>query len=125
MNPNNYTSQAGILIQNATEVASKNGQQAIETGHLLSSILQDDTQTASFLLKKIGISNAVVQGKLRPILEKYPKVSGNPFLSNGLQSALQKAEKLKVIGSSLLFLFQVNKNHYSKKTLILIKKVKL
>lgn len=95
MNPNNYTSQAGILIQNAMEIATKNGQQAIETGHLLSSILQDDTQTASFLLKKIGVSNAVVQEKLRPILEKYPKVSGNPFLSNGLQSALQKAEKLK------------------------------
>ena len=95
MNPNNYTSQAGILIQNAMEIATKNGQQAIETGHLLSSILQDDTQTASFLLKKIGVSNAVVQEKLRPILDKYPKVSGNPFLSNGLQSALQKAEKLK------------------------------
>ena len=95
MNPNNYTSQAGILIQNAMEIATKNGQQAIETGHLLSSILQDDTQTAFFLLKKIGVSNAVVQEKLRPILEKYPKVSGNPFLSNGLQSALQKAEKLK------------------------------
>jgi len=95
MNPNNYTSQAGILIQNAMEIATKNGQQAIETGHLLSSILQDDTQTASFLLKKIGVSSAVVQEKLRPILEKYPKVSGTPFLSNGLQSALQKAEKLK------------------------------
>ena len=95
MNPNNYTSQAGILIQNAMEIATKNGQQAIETGHLLSSILQDDTQTASFLLKKIGVSSAVVQEKLRPILDKYPKVSGTPFLSNGLQSALQKAEKLK------------------------------
>ena len=116
MNPNNYTSQAGILIQNAMEIATKNGQQAIETGHLLSSILQDDTQTASFLLKKIGISNAVVQEKLRPILEKYPKVSGNPFLSNGLQSALQKAEKLKeefgdtYVSVELLFLSLLETN---------------
>ena len=116
MNPNNYTSQAGILIQNAMEIATKNGQQAIETGHLLSSILQDDTQTASFLLKKIGVSNAVVQEKLRPILEKYPKVSGNPFLSNGLQSALQKAEKLKVefgdtyVSVELLFLSLLETN---------------
>lgn len=116
MNPNNYTSQAGILIQNAMVVASKSGQQAIETGHLLSSILQDDTQTASFLLKKIGISNAVVQEKLRPILEKYPKVSGNPFLSNGLQSALQKAEKLKdefgdtYVSVELLFLSLLETN---------------
>ena len=116
MNPNNYTSQAGILIQNAMEIATKNGQQAIETGHLLSSILQDDTQTASFLLKKIGVSNAVVQEKLRPILEKYPKVSGNPFLSNGLQSALQKAEKLKeefgdtYVSVELLFLSLLETN---------------
>ena len=116
MNPNNYTSQAGILIQNAMEIATKNGQQAIETGHLLSSILQDDTQTASFLLKKIGMSNAVVQEKLRPILEKYPKVSGNPFLSNGLQSALQKAEKLKeefgdtFVSVELLFLSLLETN---------------
>ena len=116
MNPNNYTSQAGILIQNAMEIATKNGQQAIETGHLLSSILQDDTQTASFLLKKIGMSNAVVQEKLRPILEKYPKVSGNPFLSNGLQSALQKAENLKeefgdsYVSVELLFLSLLETN---------------
>ena len=116
MNPNNYTSQAGILIQNAMEIATKNGQQAIETGHLLSSILQDDTQTAFFLLKKIGISNAVVQEKLRPILEKYPKVSGNPFLSNGLQSALQKAENLKeefgdtYVSVELLFLSLLETN---------------
>jgi ATP-dependent Clp protease ATP-binding subunit ClpB len=116
MNPNNYTSQAGILIQNAMEIATKNGQQAIETGHLLSSILQDDTQTASFLLKKIGVSNLVVQEKLRPILEKYPKVSGNPFLSNGLQSALQKAEKLKeefgdtYVSVELLFLSLLETN---------------
>ncbi len=116
MNPNNYTSQAGILIQNAMEIATKNGQQAIETGHLLSSILQDDTQTAFFLLKKIGISNAIVQEKLRPILEKYPKVSGNPFLSNGLQSALQKAENLKeefgdtYVSVELLFLSLLETN---------------
>jgi ATP-dependent Clp protease ATP-binding subunit ClpB len=98
------------------EIATKNGQQAIETGHLLSSILQDDTQTASFLLKKIGVSNLVVQEKLRPILEKYPKVSGNPFLSNGLQSALQKAEKLKeefgdtYVSVELLFLSLLETN---------------
>jgi ATP-dependent Clp protease ATP-binding subunit ClpB len=68
------------------------------------------------LLKKIGISNAVVQEKLLPILEKYPKVSGNPFLSNGLQSALQKAENLKeefgdtYVSVELLFLSLLETN---------------
>ncbi|MHA8073538.1 ATP-dependent chaperone ClpB [Aquirufa sp. HETE-40SA] len=96
MNPNNYTSQAGIIIQNAMEFASQNGQQAIETGHLLQAILQDDTQTSAFLLKKNGVSVLQIQEKLQSILSSYPKVSGaQPYASNGLQQVLTKAEALK------------------------------
>jgi ATP-dependent Clp protease ATP-binding subunit ClpB len=96
MNPNNYTSQAGIVIQNAMEIASTNGQQAIETGHLLQAILQDDTQTSAFLLKKNGVSVLQIQDRLQPILSTYPKVSGaQPYASNALQQVLTKAEALK------------------------------
>ncbi|MFM6942229.1 MAG: ATP-dependent chaperone ClpB [Aquirufa sp.] len=96
MNPNNYTSQAGLLIQNAMEIASQNGQQAIETGHLLQAILQDDTQTSAFLLKKNGVSVLQIQEKLQAILSSYPKVSGaQPYASNALQQVLTKAEALK------------------------------
>ncbi len=96
MNPNSYTAQASILIQNAMELATEGGQQAIETGHLLAAILRDDTQTTSFILKKLGISAAQIQEKLSPILANYPKVSGGqPYVSNGLQQALQKADKAK------------------------------
>lgn len=96
MNPNNYTSQAGLIIQNAMEIASQNGQQAIETGHLLQAILQDDTQTSAFLLKKNGVSVLQIQEKLQAILSSYPKVSGaQPYASNALQQVLTKAEALK------------------------------
>jgi ATP-dependent Clp protease ATP-binding subunit ClpB len=96
MNPNNYTSQAGLIIQNAIEIASQNGQQAIETGHLLQAILQDDTQTSAFLLKKNGVSVLQIQEKLQTILSSYPKVSGaQPYVSNALQQVLTKAEALK------------------------------
>ena len=97
MNPNNYTSQAGIVIQNAMEIASTNGQQAIETGHLLQAILQDDTQTSAFLLKKNGVSVSQIQEKLLPILSSYPNVSGaqQPYASNSLQQVFTKAEALK------------------------------
>jgi ATP-dependent Clp protease ATP-binding subunit ClpB len=96
MNPNNYTSQAGLVIQNAMEIASQNGQQAIETGHLLQAILQDDTQTSAFLLKKNGVSVLQIQEKLQTILSSYPKVSGaQPYASNALQQVLTKAEALK------------------------------
>jgi ATP-dependent Clp protease ATP-binding subunit ClpB len=96
MNPNNYTSQAGLIIQNAMEIASQNGQQAIETGHLLQAILQDDTQTSAFLLKKNGVSVLQIQEKLQVILSSYPKVSAaQPYASNALQQVLTKAEALK------------------------------
>jgi len=96
MNPNNYTSQAGLVIQNAMEIASTNGQQAIETGHLLQAILQDDTQTSAFLLKKNSVSVQQIQDKLPGILSTYPKVSGaQPYASNALQQVLTKAEALK------------------------------
>ncbi|MEN9959934.1 MAG: hypothetical protein RL045_184 [Bacteroidota bacterium] len=96
MNPNNYTSQAGLVIQNAMEFASQNGQQAIETGHLLQAILQDDTQTSAYLLKKNGVSVLQIQEKLQSILSSYPKVSGaQPYASNALQQVLTKADALK------------------------------
>jgi ATP-dependent Clp protease ATP-binding subunit ClpB len=111
MNPNNYTSQAGIVIQNAMEIASTNGQQAIETGHLLQAILQDDTQTSAFLLKKNNVSVQQIQDKLQGILSTYPKVTGTqPYASNALQQVLTKAEALKTefgdsyVSVELLFL---------------------
>jgi ATP-dependent Clp protease ATP-binding subunit ClpB len=111
MNPNNYTSQAGLVIQNAMEIASTNGQQAIETGHLLQAILQDDTQTSAFLLKKNNVSVQQIQEKLQTILSSYPKVSGaQPYASNALQQVLTKAEALKTefgdsyVSVELLFL---------------------
>ena len=94
MNPNNYTSQSSVIIQQAMQIAQERGQQAIETGHLLQAILQDDTQTASFLLKKLGVNPSQIQTVLAPILNTYPKVSGDQaYASNALQPALQRAER--------------------------------
>lgn len=97
MNPNNYTAQAGNIIQQALGIAQERGQQAIETGHLLLAILQDETQTSAFLLKKLGVSANQIQNALTPILNTYPKVSGDQaYASNTLQQALTRADKWKV-----------------------------
>jgi len=96
MNPNNYTAQAGNIIQQALGIAQEWGQQAIETGHLLLAILQDETQTSAFLLKKLGVSAVQIQNALTPILNTYPKVSGDQaYASNTLQQALTRADKWK------------------------------
>ncbi len=96
MNPNNYTAQAGNIIQQALGIAQERGQQAIETGHLLLAILQDETQTSAYLLKKLGVSASQIQNALTPILNTYPKVSGDQaYASNTLQQALTRADKWK------------------------------
>ncbi|MFM7020678.1 MAG: Clp protease N-terminal domain-containing protein, partial [Aquirufa sp.] len=96
MNPNNYTAQAGFIIQQAMGIAQERGQQAIETGHLLLAILQDETQTSAFLLKKLEVSVSQIQNALTPILNTYPKVSGDQaYASNTLQQALTRADKWK------------------------------
>jgi ATP-dependent Clp protease ATP-binding subunit ClpB len=117
MNPNNYTSQSSVIIQQAMEIAQERGQQAIEPGHLLLAILQDDTQTASFLLKKLGVNPSQIQTALMPILATYPKVTGDQaYASNALQQALQRADKLKAdfedtyVSVELLFLSLLDGN---------------
>lgn len=117
MNPNNYTSQAGLVIQQAVELASSNGQQAIESGHLLQAILQEDTKTIEFLLKKIGVNPSSFQSNVQETVKAYPKVSGGqPYLGNSLNTVLQKAESLKTdfgdtyVSVELLFLALVAGN---------------
>ena len=100
MNFNNYTIKSQEALQKATELASGNGQQVIETGHLMQAILQSDENLISFLLKKTGTNRATINTKLDELIKTYPKVSGGqPYLSNQAAAALQRAEKqLKSFG---------------------------
>jgi ATP-dependent Clp protease ATP-binding subunit ClpB len=50
----NYTVKAQEVVQKASEIALGNGQQAIETGHLLQAILSEDENVIGFIAKKLG-----------------------------------------------------------------------
>ncbi len=93
MNFNNYTIKAQEAIQKAVELAGANGQQAIETGHLLKALLVTDENIAGFLFKKLNANKALIDKKLDDIIQGYPKVSGgsNPYLSNQSNNVLTKA----------------------------------
>ncbi|MBC6988082.1 ATP-dependent chaperone ClpB [Hymenobacter sp. BT491] len=92
MNFNNYTIKAQEAVQKATEIAGANQQQAIETGHLLKGILQSDENVVSFLTKKLGANQNLLNTRLDAIVTGYPKVSGgSPYLSNEANAALQRA----------------------------------
>ncbi|GAB2593487.1 ATP-dependent chaperone ClpB [Spirosoma areae] len=90
----NYTIKAQEVVQKASEIALGNGQQAIETGHLLQAILSEDENVVGFVAKKIGVNLQNTSAALAAILTTYPKVSGgngSVYLSNDTAAALAKA----------------------------------
>ncbi|WMN06163.1 ATP-dependent chaperone ClpB [Marivirga arenosa] len=94
MNLNEYTIKSQEAIQKAAEIAMANGQQAIETGHLLKAIQQTDENVLSFVNKKLNINKTLIDNKLKELVNSYPKVSGSqPYLSNDAHKAMTEAKK--------------------------------
>lgn len=92
MNLNNFTIKSQEAIQQAIQLATVNGQQAIENGHILKGILEVDENVTPFILKKLNVNTTMFTNALNKILESYPKVSGGqPFLSSNANQAISKA----------------------------------
>jgi ATP-dependent Clp protease ATP-binding subunit ClpB len=92
MNFNQFTIKAQEAVQQAQQLAAQNGQQAIETGHLLKGVMEVDENVMPYLLKKLSVNMAALTAALDSIVKGYPKVSGaSPYLSNTAQAALTKA----------------------------------
>ncbi|MBW8050139.1 MAG: ATP-dependent chaperone ClpB [Cytophagales bacterium] len=92
MNFNNYTIKSQEAIQKASEIATGNQQQAIETGHVLKAILLSDENMISFILKKLVINKTLLESRLEELVNSYPKITGTqPYLSNDAAATLQKA----------------------------------
>src|SRR5688572_27916420 len=92
MNLNNFTIKSQEAVQQDMQTATANGQQAIETGHLLQAILEVDENVTPFILKKLNVNVDVFSKTINRIVEGYPKVSGGqPYLSTAANQALAKA----------------------------------
>ena len=92
MNFDNFTIQSQQAIQQAIQVATANGNQAIENGHILKSILEVDENVTPFIFKKIGINQTNFSKTVEAIVLSYPKVSGGqPYLSNNANQTIAKA----------------------------------
>ena len=100
----NFTIKAQEAVQQATELAGANQQQAIETGHLLKALLQNDENTLGFLGKKVGANMANLGQRLDALVAAYPKVSGgSPYLSNDAAQAVQRANtQMKEMGDEFV-----------------------
>ena len=92
MNLNNYTIKSQEAIQQAIQLATVGGQQAIETGHILKGILEVDENVTPYILKKLNINPSSFEKMVDSVLKSYPKVSGGqPYLSSAANQALAKA----------------------------------
>jgi ATP-dependent Clp protease ATP-binding subunit ClpB len=92
MNLNNYTIKSQEAVQQAVQLATNNGNQAIETGHILKGILEVDENVTPFILKKLNVNSSMMERALEKIVESYPKVSGGqPYLSGSANQAISKA----------------------------------
>ncbi|WP_298733158.1 ATP-dependent chaperone ClpB [uncultured Chitinophaga sp.] len=76
MNLNNFTIKSQETLQKAQQLAFNNQHQAIETGHLLKALLDDDDNAIEYLLKKNDVNVGFISGKLDEQLNRYPRVSG-------------------------------------------------
>ncbi len=93
MNLNNFTIKAQQAIQKASEIATGNQQQAIETAHILKGLLTVDENVISYLLKKMNVNIAHLDTVLDAQIKSFPKVTGSEvYLSSGVNSVLQKAQ---------------------------------
>ena len=92
MNFKNYTIKSQEALQSATQEAITNGQQAIETAHILKGILSVDENVTPFLLKKVGVNIDTFQSAVESQVKNYPKIDGGqPYLSTKATQVLGKA----------------------------------
>jgi ATP-dependent Clp protease ATP-binding subunit ClpB len=106
MNLNNFTIKSQEAIQNAFSIAAGFGHQAVETGHIMKSLLGTDEHITGFILKKLDVNQNNFGKVLDRIIESYPKVSGgDQYLSSSASQSLQKAiEQSKKEGDSYVSL---------------------
>ena len=87
-----FTIKSQEAIQKAQQLAESKGNQAIEAGHLLKAIFNEDKDVVPYLLTKLNVNQDVLESALDRIVEGYSKVSGGQiYLSNNTQKILNNA----------------------------------
>jgi ATP-dependent Clp protease ATP-binding subunit ClpB len=95
MNFDKFTIKSQQAIQQGQQITQGNGQQAIDTAHILKGILMIDKNVTPFLLKKMGINVNIFTQAIDRIIGTYPKVSGGQIqLSQNASKALINAQNI-------------------------------
>ena len=92
MNLNNFIIKAQEAVQQAVQLATQNGQQAIEAVHLLKGVIMTGESVTNFIFQKLGVNIQNLNRVLDAQISSLPKVSGGePYLSSEANTVLQKA----------------------------------
>ncbi len=92
MNFNNFTIKSQEAVQKAVELVQSNGQQVVETPHLLKGLMLTGEDVLQFLFGKTGVNVAMLSSIIDNMIAGFAKVSGGePYLSRETNNVLQKA----------------------------------
>lgn len=93
MDTNKWTIKTQLAVSEAQKLTMENGQQAIETGHVLRGMIQVDDNVIPFIFKELNSDLVMFTRALDSIIKTYPKVQGDAkiYLSNTLQQVLNNA----------------------------------
>ncbi|MBX5438167.1 MAG: ATP-dependent chaperone ClpB [Thermoflavifilum sp.] len=97
MNLNEFTIKSQETIQKAQQLAFEAHNPAIETGHLLKALLDENPDTMEYLLKKNEVNLNYLQSRLADILRRYARLEsgeGGQTISRDLNNALMRAAAL-------------------------------
>ncbi len=99
-----FTLKSQEALSQAQSIASSNGNQSIETGHLLKALFINDKEVIPFLLGKLNVNQHILEQALDRILQTYSKVEGGEiYLSQGLNRIMQNAQnELKNFGDDYI-----------------------
>lgn len=92
MDQNKLTIKTQEALQTAQHLATQNGNQTIETGHVLSALFEVEKDVIPYLLKAVDADAGILQKATERIIDTYPKVSGGQmYMSNEMNKVLSNA----------------------------------
>ena len=91
-----FTIKAQEAVQEAVNIAQRNGQQTIEPVHLLSGIIEKAPDVTNYIFQKLGMNAAQISMLLKQEMRHLPRVqgAGQPYLSGDTNQILINAEDI-------------------------------
>jgi len=88
-----FTIKAQETVQEAVNIAQRNGQQTIEPTHLLAGVMAKAKDVVNFLFQKLGVNGQQIDMLIGQELQHLPRVQGGePYLSSDANRVLLKAQ---------------------------------